>query len=100
MLLSEHVYCVAVAFKTTEQVEQQNCIKFCVKLEHSCMETIQMIQKAFEENAMSAVQIKVWHKSFKESRESVERDPCSGRPATSRTPGNVECLWAAINKDG
>ena len=46
MPLSEHVYCVAVAFKMTERVEQQICIKVCVKLEHSFMETIQMIQEA------------------------------------------------------
>ena len=46
MPLSEHVYCVAVAFKMMEQVEQQICIEFCIKLEHSCMETIRMIQKA------------------------------------------------------
>ena len=46
MLLSEHVYCVAVAFKMTKQVEQQLCITFFVKLEHSSVETIQMIQKA------------------------------------------------------
>ena len=46
MLLSEHVYCVAIAFKTTEQVEQRICIKFCIKLEHSSVETIQMIQKS------------------------------------------------------
>ena len=44
--MSEHVYCVAVAFKMTEQVEQQICIKFCIKLEHSSFETIWMIQKA------------------------------------------------------
>ena len=30
----------------TEWVEQQICIRFCIKLEHSSMETIQMIQKA------------------------------------------------------
>ena len=48
---------------------------------------------------MSAVQIQVWHKCFKDGRESVENDPCSGRPATSRTPENVECVQAAINKD-
>ena len=30
----------------TEQVEQQTFIKFCIKLEHSSEETIQMIQKA------------------------------------------------------
>ena len=46
MTLSEYVYCVAVTFKMTEQVEQQICIKFCAKLEHSSKETIQMIQKA------------------------------------------------------
>ena len=44
--MSEHVYCVAVVLKMTEQVEQQTSMKFCVKLEHSSMETIQMIQKA------------------------------------------------------
>ena len=44
--LSEHVYCVAITFKMTEQVKQQICIKFYIKLEHSSMEPIQMIQKA------------------------------------------------------
>ena len=46
MPLSEHVYCVAIAFKMTEQVEQQICIKFCVKLEHSSAETSHLFQKA------------------------------------------------------
>ena len=46
MLLSEHVYCVAIAFKMTEWAQQQIHIKFCIKLEHSSAETIQMIQKA------------------------------------------------------
>ena len=45
MPLSERVYCVAVIFKMTEQVEQWIYIKFCVKLEHSSTETIWMIQK-------------------------------------------------------
>ena len=44
--MSEHLYCVAVLFKMTEQVEQGICIKFCIKLEHSSMETIWMTQKA------------------------------------------------------
>ena len=46
MLLNEHVYCVASTFKMTEQVEQQICLRFWVKLEHYSMETTQMIQKA------------------------------------------------------
>ena len=72
------------------------CIKFCVKLGHFSTETI---QKAFGDNAMSAAQIKVWHKCFKDGQESVESDPCSGRPATSRTPDDVENVRATINKD-
>ena len=47
-----------------------------------------MIQKSFGDDVMSAAQIKLWH--FKDGRESVESDPRSGRPATSRTPENVE----------
>ena len=46
MPLSEHVYCVAVTFKVTERVEQQICMEFCIKIEHSFAETIWMIQKA------------------------------------------------------
>ena len=45
-LLSEHVYCVAVTFKVTQRVGQWICIKFCVNVEHSPVETIQKIQKA------------------------------------------------------
>ena len=45
MLLSGHLYCVAITFKMIEQVEQWICVKFCVKPEHSSAETIWMIQK-------------------------------------------------------
>ena len=46
MLLSEHLHCVAITFKMTEPVEQRICIEFCIKLEHSSTETIQMTEKA------------------------------------------------------
>ena len=58
-----------------------------------------MIQKVFGDDAMSAVQIKSWHKCFKDGQECVGSDPRSGRPAASRTPENGERVWAAINKD-
>ena len=57
-----------------------------------------MIQKAFRDDAMSAVQIKVWHKHFKDGQESVESDPCSGSSATSRTSENVERVQATVNE--
>ena len=58
-----------------------------------------MTQQAFGDDAMSTAQIEVWHKRFRDGQECVESDPCSGRPATSRTPENVERVRAAINKD-
>ena len=63
------------------------------------MKTIQMIQKAFGDDAMSAAQMKVWHNHFKCGQESAENDPHSGRPATHRAPENVERVRAVINKD-
>ena len=47
----------------TEWLEQLIYIKFCVKLEYSSTETIQMIQNAFRNNAMSAVQVSVTNAS-------------------------------------
>ena len=58
-----------------------------------------MIQKAFRDDAINAAQINVWHKHCKDGGESVESDTHSGRPATSRTSENVECVQAAIDKD-
>ena len=94
MLLSGHVYCVVITFKMTQWAEQRICIKFCIKLEHSSAESIWKIQKAFGDDAVSAVQ--TWHKHFKHGQESVLSDPCSGRPATNRTPENVECECVGV----
>ena len=44
--MNECVYCVANTFEMTEPVEQQICIKFYVRLEHSSSKTVQMTQKA------------------------------------------------------
>jgi hypothetical protein len=54
-----------------------------------------MIQKALGDDASGVKQIKIWHKHFKDGQESAEFDPISGRPATIRTPENVQ---PAINK--
>jgi hypothetical protein len=43
----------------TEQLEQSNCIKFSQKLGDSQVETIQKIQVAFGDDAMSIKEIKM-----------------------------------------
>jgi hypothetical protein len=50
----------------TERIEQWYCIKFCQKLGDSKAETIWKIQQAFDDDAMSAMQIKEWFNHFKD----------------------------------
>jgi hypothetical protein len=83
----------------TERVDQRICIKFCFKLGHLSAETIPMIKKVFGDDSMSEAQIKLWYSRFKDGRESVESDRCSGRPSTSKTPENVESVRATINEN-
>ena len=64
------------------------------------METIGMMQRAFGDGAVSAVQMAVWRERRKDGREAVGSDPRSGRPAAGRTPENDECVQATIHKDG
>ena len=59
MPLSEHVYCEAVTFKMT-------ALYFALSLNSPPMETIQIIHNDVGDDAMSVVQIKVWHKHFKD----------------------------------
>jgi len=58
-----------------------------------------MIKKAFRDDSMSKAQIQLWYKSFKGGWESVQIDKRSGRSSTSRTPENLERMWAAINEN-
>ena len=58
-----------------------------------------MIKEAFRDDSMSEAQMKLWYRRFKDGWKSVESDPRSGRPSTSRTPENVERVRAAINKN-
>ena len=68
----------------TKQIGQRYCIKFCQKLGDTQIETIRKIQEVFGDVALSPTQIKEWFKRFKNGRESVESEPRSGRPCTSR----------------
>jgi len=58
-----------------------------------------MIKKAFRDDSMSKAQIQLWYQSFKGGWESLEIDPRSGRPSTSRTLENVQRMRAAINEN-
>lgn len=58
-----------------------------------------MMKTAFGDECMSKTQIKDWYKRFKDGRTSVDSNPRSGRPSTTKTPGNIERVQLAINED-
>ena len=64
-------------------------MKFCVKIGKSVTETFEMLKITFGEEAMCRTQTYEWWKRFKEGRTSVDEDPRSGRPSTSKTDDNV-----------
>jgi hypothetical protein len=55
-----------------------------------------MLKIAFGEEAMCRTQTYEWWKSFKECRTSVDDDPRSGRPSTSKTDDNVAKVHEVI----
>jgi len=77
------VYVIAI-FTLCESTEQGICIKFCFKIGITASETYQLLQQAYGEDAMGRTQVFDWFRPFKEGRTSVESDPRSGRPSTSR----------------
>ena len=74
----------------TEKQDQRICIKFCFQLEKTSSETIEMMQKAFENECMSKTRIKEWYNRFKGGRTSVDSDSRSGQSSTTKTLDNIE----------
>jgi hypothetical protein len=48
-------------------IEQRICIKFCVKLNKSAPETLEMLHEAFGEHSLSQTSVCEWHSCFKVS---------------------------------
>lgn len=79
--------------------EQRYSIKFCVKLGKNGAETLQLLQQAYKEDAMSRAMVFMWHKRFKDGREDVEDDDRAGRPSTSRNEENLAKVREVLNSD-
>ena len=75
------VYLIAI-FTMCGSTKQRICIKFCFKIRKTTMETYQLLQQAYGEDAMGRTQVFDWFRRFKDGRTSVESDPRSGRPST------------------
>ena len=72
--------------------EQRVAIKFCCKIDFSAIKTVELIQKAYGDAALSRRTIFEWHKRFREGRESVKDEERSGPPTTSQTGDNIAAV--------
>ena len=69
-----------------DTLEERYAIKFCFKHEKNTTETNGMLQTAFGLSCMNRASVLVWHKRFKEARESVRDDERCGRSEKVNTP--------------
>ena len=70
-----------------DTIEEWYAIKFCFKLgKNAATETYGMFQTAFGASCMNQTSVFVWHKRFKEGRESVRDDERCGRSKEVNTP--------------
>ena len=81
------VYVIAI-FTMCESTEQRICIKFCFKIGKPAMETYQLLQQAYGEDAMGRTQVFDWFRRFKEGRTSVESDSQLGTTVNIEKRGN------------
>jgi hypothetical protein len=88
-----------VTFAMQEHIEQRYAIKFCVKLNKSATETFASLTEACGDAILSRTMVFKSQKAFKEGRENVEDDPCSGRTISSTNDQNMEVVRAVMAKD-
>jgi len=71
-------------------MQQRLAIKFCFKAGKSATETLQMVNAAYGDQALSCSNVFRWCGRFHDGREDIEDDPRSGRPTECRNDNNVE----------
>jgi len=79
--------------------EQRVCIKFCFLLGKTAAETVTVLREAFKEEAPSQARVYEWFSRFKRGDMSLEDQPRSGSPSTSRTDENIKKFRNAIMFD-
>ena len=79
--------------------EQRAALKFCFLLGKSAAETIVMLKTAYGDAALSKTRVYEWFSRFENGEMSIEDQPHSGRPATSRSDENVDKINALIRED-
>ena len=70
-----------------------------VKLGKTPTDSLKLLQEVYGEDAMSRPRVFEWHKRFASGRETVQDDPKSGRPSSTRTDENIEKVDELVRSD-
>jgi len=71
-------------------MEQRLAIKFWFRAGKSVTETLQMVNAAYGDQALSRSNVFRWYGRSHDGREDTEDNPRSGRPTDCRNNNNVE----------
>jgi len=79
--------------------EQRTCLKFCFLLGKTPTESLEMLQEAFKEQALSRERVFERFSRFKKGDLRIEDQPRSGRPSSSRNEENIAKIREKLNED-
>jgi len=71
-------------------MEQRLAIKFCFKAGKSATETLQMVNAAYGDQALTHSNVFQWYGRFRDRWKDTEDDPRSGQPRECCNDNNVE----------
>ena len=80
-------------------LQQRFCTKFCVKSGFNGAQTLEMLEKCFDNDTLTRSNVFRWHERFRSGRESIEDDERSGRPSTAKTDENINKIkgWMTVS---
>jgi hypothetical protein len=79
--------------------EQRVAIKFCFKAGLSAAETLVLVEKAYENEALNRSNVFRRYSRFRDGRELVEDDERGGRPKSTGTELNIAAVAADLVKN-
>jgi histone-lysine N-methyltransferase SETMAR len=74
-------------------------IKFCSRAGVSATETLELVQKAYGNEALNRSNVFRWYSRFRDGRELVEDDERCGRPKSTRTEVNIAAVADLVKND-
>ena len=98
-MFSKRLKVIFSLFTMSDFVKQRSFIKFCVRNRISFAEMLRILQKAFNDQALSKTRTFERNKMFREGRERVEDKERPRRPSTSTIEQHVNQIKELVHKN-